>query len=123
MCAGATLFSGIHRLVVGARSAKLAEIRSETPRTYTAESLAEQMHMPLEVTRGVLQTMPKRPWRNTTGLCSSRISRRQPEGELGVVEGVLQDEAEKDGEEFDGPNSSWVGKVFPYQIQAGRVSE
>lgn len=55
MCAGATLFSGIHRLVVGARSAKLAEIRSETPRTYTAESLAEQMHMPLEVTRGVLQ--------------------------------------------------------------------
>ena len=55
MCAGATMFSGIERLVVGARSAKLAELRGESPRTYSAESLAEQMHMKLEVIRGVLQ--------------------------------------------------------------------
>lgn len=55
MCAGATMFSGIERLVVGARSAKLAELRGRPPRTYTAESLAEQMHMKLEVIRGVLQ--------------------------------------------------------------------
>ena len=55
MCAGATMFSGIERLVIGARSAKLAELRGRPARTYTAESLAEQMHMKLEVIRGVLQ--------------------------------------------------------------------
>ena len=56
MCCGATMFSGIERLVIGARSAKLAEIRGESPRTYSAENLAGQMHMKLEVIRGVLQT-------------------------------------------------------------------
>ena len=56
MCCGATMFSGIERLVIGARSAKLAEIRGESPRTYSAENLAGQMHMKLEVIRGILET-------------------------------------------------------------------
>ena len=56
MCAGSMMFSGIEQLVIGARSAKLAELQGRRPRDYTAESLAEQMHLSLEVTRGVLQS-------------------------------------------------------------------
>ena len=56
MCAGSMMFSGIEQLVIGARSAKLAELQGRRPRDYTAESLAEQMHLLLEVTRGVLQS-------------------------------------------------------------------
>ena len=56
MCAGATMFSGIERLVIAARSAKLAELRGQPPRTYSAENLAGQMHMKLEVIRGLLQS-------------------------------------------------------------------
>lgn len=55
MCAGAMMFAGIERLVVGARSAALARLAGRKPRTYTAEDLSEKMHMKLEVIRAVLQ--------------------------------------------------------------------
>lgn len=55
MCSGAIMMARIGRLFIGARSAKLAEVQNVPGRTYTAESLAEQMHTPLEIIRGVLQ--------------------------------------------------------------------
>ena len=55
MCAGAMMFSGIERLVIGARPEALAQFSGLPSRSYRAESLGEQMNMKLDVIRGILE--------------------------------------------------------------------
>ncbi len=60
MCAGATMFSGIERLVIAAGPEALAKISGLPARSYRAESLSEQMNMKLEVIRGILEEKAER---------------------------------------------------------------